>query len=169
MWRDSGASVDSSTAWASPPRPSQQTVVGQPNQGSGVSGGGPLPGQATLLQVAVQPSLQSVGGPHNNVGQQVANNPHQQHGNQTTVGSRSSIVNNPQHTSSRSAEMSLMLAENLAESVLNHQNNTNGQAPNNPSVTAKQIAAAAAVAAGSNVPSGLEKSIQRLSMVSPYC
>ena len=62
--------------------------------------------------------------------------------------------------------MSLMLASNLAESVLNHQNNTNSQVSNSPSVTAKQIAAAAAVAAGSNVGSGLEKSMQRLSMVS---
>ena len=62
--------------------------------------------------------------------------------------------------------MSLMLAENLAESVLNHQNSTSGQVSNTPSVTAKQIAAVAAVAPGSNVGSGLEKSMQRLSMVS---
>ena len=160
MWRDSGTGGPSATAWGNPSRPSQQSAVGQQNQGG--SGGGTIPSQSSLLQVAVPPSLQTVGGPHVNLGQPAANNQQQQHTNQSAaVGSRSNIVSNPQHVSSRSsAEMNLMLAENLAESVLNHQNNTSAQV--NSSVTAKQITAAA----GSNVGSGLEKSMQRLSMVS---
>ena len=162
MWRDAAAGGPS-TAWTAPPRPSAQTAVGQSNQGSGVSGG-QMPGQATLLQVAVHPSsLQSAGGPHATVGQQAAGqHTNQQHGNQTTVGSRP-----PHHTASRSTEMSLMLAENLAESVLNHQSTaTSGQVNNGTAVTAKQFAAVAAVgASGAGVGGGLEKSMGRLSMV----
>ena len=167
MWRDSGTGGPSATAWGNPSRPSvaqqvAQSTVGQQNQGGGGSGGGTIASQSSLLQVAVPPTLQTAGGPHVNLGQQAANNQQQQHTNQSAaVGSRNNIVSNPQHISSRSsAEMSLMLAENLAESVLNHQNTTSAQV--NPSVTAKQITAAA----GSNVGSGLEKSMQRLSMVS---
>ena len=159
MWRDSGTGGPSATAWGNPSIPSQQSAVGQQNQGVGGSSGGTIPSQSSLLQVAVPPTLQTAGGAHVNLGQQVANNQQQQHTNQSAaVGNRNNIVNNPQHVSSRSsAEMSLMLAENLAESVLNHQNNTSSQV--NPSVTAKQKSA------GSNVGARLEKSLQRLSMV----
>ena len=156
MWRDSGSSGPSATAWGAPSRSSQQSAVGQPNQ-VGVSGSGAIPSQASLLQVAVPPSIQSVGsGTHVNLGQQTASNQQQQ-----IVGSRNNIVNNPQHASSRTAEMSLILAENLAESVLNHQSNgTSNQVPGNSSVTAKQIASST----GPTVCSGLDKSMHRLSM-----
>ena len=63
------------------------------------------------------------------MGHQALNAQQNQIGNQTMVGNRSTMLN-PQHATSRTSEMSLMLAENLAESVLNHQNNTNNQVSN---------------------------------------
>ena len=163
MWRDSSAGGPSATAWGNPSRPSQQTsVVGQPSQGGGSStNGGSMQNQSSLLQVAVPPSLQSVGaGAHINLGQQAANNSQQNHQNQTSTNgnSRNSLGSNQsQHASSRSSEMSLMLAENLAESVLNNQ--TNGGSQMNSST--KQIS----MNVGPNSGSGLEKSMQRLTMV----
>ena len=54
-----------------------------------------------------------------------------------------------------------ILYENLAESVLNHQSNGGGQINS----SAKQMN----INAGSNVSSGIEKSMQRLSMVIIVC
>ena len=158
MWRDTGAGGPSTTAWGNPSRPSQQSAVGQTNQGGGASSGGAVPNQSSLLQVAVPSPLQSVGGPQANMGHQVSNAQQNQIGNQTMVANRSSMLN-PQHATSRTSEMSLMLAENLAESVLNHQNNTNSQVSN---VAVKQLASGTGP---SNAGSGIEKSMQRLSMV----
>ena len=167
MWRDSGAGGPSATAWGNPSRPSQQpSVVGQQNQvGGGASTGGSMQNQSSLLQVAVPPSLQSVGaGAHINLGNQATNNQQQHNQNQPSANgnNRNNLVSNPsQHVSSRSSEMSLMLAENLAESVLNHQSNGGGQINS----SAKQMN----INAGSNVSSGIEKSMQRLSMVIIVC
>ena len=163
MWRDSGAGGPSATAWGNPSRPSQQSsVVGQQNQGGGGStNGGHMQSQSSLLQVAVPQSLQSVGtGSHINLGQQAAANQQQNHQNQSSTNgnNRNNLSNNqPQHASSRSSEMSLMLAENLAESVLSHQSNGGSQMNS----SAKQRT----LNTGPNVGSGLEKSMQRLSMV----
>ena len=169
MWRDTAAGGPA-TAWASPTRPSQQaTLAASPNQAPATATG--LPGQSTLLQVAVQqPSSLQHHTPTTQQVQQHGNHPPAQHNNQMTgtVGGRGGSMggangNHPQQPS-RSAEMNLMLAENLAESVLNHQNTTVPPHNNGASVNSKQITVAAVVAAGAG--GGLEKSIGRLSLVS---
>ena len=162
MWRDSGAGGPSATAWGNPSRPSQQSaVVGQQSQSvGGASNGGQIQNQSSLLQVAVPPSLQSVGtGAHINLAQQAATNQQQNHQNQSSTNGtiRNNLPGNQSQHVSRSSEMSLMLAENLAESVLNHQNNGASQLNS----SAKQIN----LNTGPNLGSGLEKSMQRLSMV----
>ena len=162
MWRDSGAAGPSATPWGNPSRPSQQSaVVGQQNQSvGGASNGGQMQNQSSLLQVAVPSSLQSVGtGAHINLAQQAATNLQQNHQNQSSTNgnNRNNLPSNQSQHVSRSSEMSLMLAENLAESVLNHQNNGASQLNS----SAKQIN----LNTGPNVGSGLEKSMQRLSMV----